>query len=482
MKKILLTKCRCCVLLLSMLVIFNGCSSDSDSDPELKVNTTSLTMSATGVATDDIVVSASETDWSVEVVTGKDWLSAYKNGNKVGLNAKENTTTDDRIGTIVISSTANSSLSATVQVTQEGTKAYIKVAGNPSFPGSFNGKSGIDYKEFVPIKSNVTWTISDIPDWLNVSPTSGDGDAQITIYPKSENESAEIRKASIKISGEGTTSTIEVTQDNGLSTVQVKPINLVTLYNQLGWELEEIGKVNKFQYLLATKSVYDNKTKKELLEDLLYNDPLKFSDGYMFFPSKDSYGNTIQPNTTYYICTLAYDEEDRRGDIVTSSVTTPKYQNADDDAWVSISDVRYNLASGFQFTATKEGYCETYHVIYGNLSSTTNYPAIAFVFEINYFLKNKKKHWFAENWDLEIVTNYPNSHTFSHNVDDLSFYPLISICTWGVFRNGKESSDAMLFRGDVSAESRVQLVKGNNEEPQNVIIKRSEEIAKRNRR
>lgn len=400
----------------------------------------------------------------------------------VTLTASANNTDKDRTCTLIFS-TSDGKANTTLSIVQKKPKAEILVNGLTStdliFEGLFNGKSGIDFKQTVNVTSNASWNAAGVPDWLNVSPTNGNGTISMSIYPTSENQSSDDRKATIVLSAAGTEpTTIVVIQRGGLPPVTVTPANLVALYNQIGWELEAKGNVNKFNSICVTEAVYNKKTDKELLEDLQTDEANKFSDNYIFFHAYDSYGNQIKQNTTYYICTVAYDEKDNRGPIVKTKITTPSYANADDDAWVSFSDIGYNVSLGFQFTATKEGYCNTYHVIYGNLPSSYNYNSVLYAFEINYFIKNKKKHWFAQNWDLEIVTDYPNSHTFTHYTSTLSQYPLVVGYAWGVFQNGTVSSDLRGFSGDISeSEARMKMTPRNSvENLKNMVVKQSEEV------
>ena len=230
-------------------------------------------------------------------------------------------------------------------------------ATNLEFEGSFYGKSGIDYKQTIYITSNVTWTVSGVPSWLSVSPSNGNGTMQMTIYPTSENASASSRSATITLSGDGAMARIEVTQSSNLSSVKVTPSNLVALYNQIGWDLKASGSVNTFHWMCVSEREMNRMTEKELLDALLKKESNKFVDDYMFFPSKDNSGNSITQNTTYYICTVAFDLDDKRGEVVKSKITTPAYKDADNDAWISFpNDDLYYTSSGFQFKAVKEGF------------------------------------------------------------------------------------------------------------------------------
>lgn len=472
------------VIMVSLLSIGLQSCSDSDKDeptPSFSVTgDTNVKLSADGTTVSaDITVNAVNTDWSASSNVG--WLHVNKSGQSVKVSADKNTSSESRHGVITIAATANpDKYYSTLNVTQDGEKSYVKVNGVEStslqFEGSFSGKSGVDYKQSVTITSNVTWNASDIPSWLSVSPTNGNGTVTMTLYPISENPSSSSRNATIRLVGNGANNaTIEVSQSGGLANVKVTPANTLALYNQIGWELETTGDVDKYQMIMVTEAVYKNKTEKELLADLQMDEAEKVAYNPVFFYTSDSYGNTIRENTTYYICTVAYDKNDNMGEIVKSRVTTPSYVDIDNDAWVNL-DGRYNLNYGyFEFTATKEAYCDSYHVLYGNLpSSMANYPVVFYVFQINYYIKNKTKHWFTSQYDMEVTTNYPNTHTFTHYTNTFSTRPIIRICAWGVFKNGSESSDATLLRGDVSASNAPRFVKVQTDDVRrNIVIDRS---------
>ena len=358
----------------------------------------------------------------------------------------------------------------------------IKVNGLEStslmFQGGFDGKSGIDYQQKVTIESNVEWSASGIPSWLSVSPTNGNGKIEMSIYPTSENNSSDPRKATIKLTGGNVSASIEVTQSDNLSTVKVTPSNLVALYNAIGWDLTASGAaVNKFHWLCISESEMNRLTDAELLNELLNQEALKYVDDYMFFPAYDSNRKEIKQNTTYYICTVAFDTNEKRGEVVKSKVTTPLFEDGDNDAWVSFNEVSYNSYS-FQFNAVKEGFCDVYHVIYGNMAAEELYSHVAFAFEINYFKKNGKKHWLADLWDLEIVTDYPNNHTFTHTTYTLSYYPLITIYARGVFKDGRESSDLRGGQWDISGNNIRALARTTSKTKEDIIIRRSVEEAR----
>lgn len=455
-------------------------------DPELNVaeNERSVELDANG-GQKNIVVTASDTDWSVDVTKGSEWLTAYKNGNKVTISAKENTGTSDRSGMLIVTATKDSELSIPIEVVQKGATAFITVNGSnnatPSpFPGLFgSGKSGVDYKEVIKVKSNVQWTMDGNEDWLYVSTTSGNGEVDLSIYPRSENNSDSDRKATITLSGSDVSATIKIVQNNGKPVCYVLPTNEVALYDRIGWDYNATSNVNKFQWILLSEREYNRMTDNELTEEISKEEELKFVDDYLSFVAYDSHDNRISQSSTYYLVTIAYDGDGKAGELKKTKIKTPAFLNVDNDAWVNFDNVACNFSQGFWFDAIKEGYCNTYHLIYG--IETENYNSVVYAFEINYYLKNKKKHWLAENWEMEIVTDYPNNHTFTYSTTLLSYIPICFAYGWGVFKDGSISSDLVGFQWDTSKEEARRLNVRNADEFKNVTYRRSVETERAKR-
>lgn len=349
-----------------------------------------------------------------------------------------------------------------------------------TFPGLFDGGKGIDYKQVFKIKSNVQWTLSGKEDWLNVSPTSGNGEVDLSIYPTKENDTDTPREATITLSGSGLSITIHIKQEAGKPTCYVLPANEVALYDCVAWEYNATSNVNEFQYIFLSEAEYSRMTDRELLEELKETESFKYADQYLSALAYDSHYNRITENSTYYFVSVAYDINGEEGALQKTKIKTPAYKNADDDAWVSFSNLSASLYQGFSFDVTKEGYCNSYHVIYGIGDEYYNRAVMAF--EINYYIKNEKKHWLADSWDMEIVTNYPNNHTFTYSTYYLTIYPICFAYGWGVFQNGTVSSDITGFDWDTSeSQSMANKVSRKKEEPKNVTLVHSIEVERAKR-
>lgn len=316
------------------------------------------------------------------------------------------------------------------------------------FAGLFGSKNGVDFKQTVAVTSNVSWNISGTPTWLSVSPSNGSGNIELSIYPKEENNTASQRSATLTVSGDGVSATIEIVQEPGKPVCTVTPQNEVALYNSICWEYTSNGDVYEFQWMLLKKSDCDRISERELLAEIAEQDLLKYSEGWLSSTGRDSHNNNIVDNTDYYLITLANDQNGNSGELHKTLIKTPAYKDGDADAYVSFSNFT-NSDYLFSFDVNKEGRCDNYHLIYGTLESGDYLYKPWAAFEIKYYLTHKKKHWLAENNDLEIVTNYPNNHTFSY-VSFMEYYPVCAAYGWGLFKDGSISSDMFGFCIDVS--------------------------------
>lgn len=245
-----------------------------------------------------------------------------------------------------------------------------------SFEGSFNGKSGIDFKQTVSVTSNVSWTVSGVPDWLSVSPTNGSGDLQLSIYPLNENSSPQTRTATITISGSGASATITVTQSAGLdANLSVSPNTIVVLSDGFAFDFNYGSSVKYYYVARYLPTELERKTDNEIITEMSSN------VGNRDTPS-DSYVTSWQnqtPLTDYIICTVGYDQNGKHGALTKTSIKTKKGTN---QALASISDVHYD-DTYWRWTTTVNGYVTKYYMWFitnTNLYNTTD-AAVAWFFD-----------------------------------------------------------------------------------------------------
>lgn len=461
------------VLLLSTAFVFSSC--DEPDPPTLSLSSSKLEFTALGGESSFTVTS--NTTWTINGAKSWCYVSITQgNGTKeVNVEVEKNATKEERSCNLTISS-KDGTLSQTIKIQQDAAETTLTVSPADI---TFNGESGL--KDEFTISTNGHWIISGKPEWLNV-PTSGDGDTKCKIETMSANDTDEERSAELQITADGKNASLRVTQKGLRVKCSIMPTNLVALYDEICFDLKATGNINTFKYLIHSERDLNRLTDKEIEAELAEVESDKFADDYIIFP--DSYYSEgsyyyLLPNTTYYICTIAYDVNGKPGALKKTPIKTLKYDDYDNDAFVSFSNEAYGTG-GFTFTCTKEGYCNSYHLIYGNLpASYKKFPRVLYAFEINYYITKRQKHWFAENWELKIETEYPNNHTFTYATSTLSQYPLLVAMAWGVFRDGSVSSDMTGFRYDISqdenAPNRDIRTKSNKPSHKGRMILRSED-------
>lgn len=146
---------------------------------------------------------------SANWVTLKD--AEGKNSGKVTIVAEANPSDKSRTATVVISHGGKSEY---VSITQEG------------YPSLKLSKNKVDfdatpsYGQTITITCNRKWYASSDKDWLTVSPTYYDGDGNLTLKATS-NPTMDKRYATVTVTYEGGTETIDVTQAAGEGTIDV---------------------------------------------------------------------------------------------------------------------------------------------------------------------------------------------------------------------------------------------------------------------
>ena len=192
MKKNYLWKWLAVMMVATLGIFITSCKDD---DPELSVSTTDITLKGTSDY-QKIAVTARHTDWVVEVLEGRDWITAGKTNNMVNVSVKENPNKDSRKGSVQISATEDAALYHIIYVTQEGGSTKLSVSPeNVSFSAS-GGEQNIQ------VTCNTEWSVRGGNDWLTVEKLN---QKAIALSVK-KNESSEKLETTIIVSTVGTSS------------------------------------------------------------------------------------------------------------------------------------------------------------------------------------------------------------------------------------------------------------------------------------
>lgn len=425
----------------------------------LSVSSNTFSLSAVG-GTVGLNIS-SNTKW---IITGlSDWckadMTSGDSNSNVNINVEANHDIEQRTCTFVIT-TKDGKVSQKVDICQSGVNLSLSVS-----PSSLSFMSSAKQTKNLIINATGKWIVTNIDnvDWLSFD-SEGEGNTTIEVATKTANESANVRTARLEISllsNKSISQTVSISQDPSYSDIAVKPANWVAVFDELyeayeiTWEYEAVEKkhrLNHFRYLLLPESDLNNWTPKEIRQALSEQELLKFSRNWLSTLVYDSNGNWLIGGTNYRFYSIGYDENDAEGDVYDETIRVPIRDDENDDAYITFSDISYGMNVGFSFNASLDGRAKKYHVIYGNNDEDINIGSI-YAFEMNYYLKYGKKHWYASNWELEIQTYYPNSHTFTYYTNTLPYYPVITAWGWGVFEDGTMSKSVTGFDYDLSNET-----------------------------
>lgn len=426
------------LMMLMMVFLFTAISCNEEPPSSLTVTPTSI-QAVAEKGTYSIEVTAN-TNWSI--TDSPAWIETSPNSGKgdgtIRVTVRENTSPDERTAYIAIA-TDDGSIEKNVTVSQRGKEINLSVDVT-----SINLSSAANSSQAINITCNASWSISGVPDWLQTSSLSGNGNSSIVITTRSANESANVRSATIVVTSEGQTQTVTVQQEAALAACKAVPSNITTLYYAVVFGLEHTSEVALTKMLLLSDYDFKHKTEAEIITAIEKEESEIPED-------ETIYTRGVNEKTKYHILTLSYDKKGNRGELVDVMFESPAFLSGTDDAWCSFDEASYDNSS-FWFSVIKKGRCTTYDLIYGAnvLPSLLSGPLMAY--EINYYINNKKKNWLSNNWELQIEINYPNDHTFSCFYSTMYQYGGLIATAWGVFSDGTRSSDINTISTDTYAD------------------------------
>lgn len=156
----------------------------------------------------------SETDW--KAISSADWIEVTPSEGQSGeisvsIEVTPNTSISSRSGFITISTGGN----PRCQISVEQKGVYIEADSEMNF-------SAVRQTSSLSIKSNTDWTITEKPEWISLSKTSGSGNASVEVTCE-ENPNSTDRSGRIVITGPGLSlsCTVNIRQ-------QAKSLNLGT--------------------------------------------------------------------------------------------------------------------------------------------------------------------------------------------------------------------------------------------------------------
>lgn len=174
----------------------------------ISVQPTSVTLQKASGSQASITISANQ-GWSISGTPA--WATLSKssgtgNDTVTITAASENTSTDERSATLTI--TGSQSGSATVSLKQNATEVVWSVS-----PESISIEADDTSDHALTVTSNTSWTITEYPDWVQVSKSSGIGNDTVNVKAKSEYTGDTQRSGTITFkNAKGSTLNVTITQ------------------------------------------------------------------------------------------------------------------------------------------------------------------------------------------------------------------------------------------------------------------------------
>lgn len=168
-----------------------------------------------------------------DIYLGQDYIPTLFNGQSINKNKiltiPQNTDADAWY--IVIVADANKTVTESDETNNENHFA-ITVQGILNIsPQNVTLAKEINSSFSATLISNVDWTITGIPSWLSVSPSSGNGNSTVILKALTVNNSTEAKNATLLVSGRGISKEINVAQQGESPSIIATPSSL-----SLGYE------------------------------------------------------------------------------------------------------------------------------------------------------------------------------------------------------------------------------------------------------
>lgn len=242
----------------------------------------------------------------------------------------------------------------------EQPKPFLLVNGVESTSLSFGPNSGVTYKQTVKISSNVRWTMTGVPEWLSVSPTNGNGEISVEIYPKTNNNVDDgTRTAELVLVSSEASAKIEVTQESDLDPdAYVTPQNIITLYNGIAFDYVFGKNVSYYYRGYMDKKDVASMTDSEVIAVLEQN--------FARFTKNDNEVASfsgLDEGVTYMVYTVGYNKDGKRGKLTKTEIKTKTLQNNEPMAWI---DDPTTDGSYWYWAIEKSATCNSYYMLTTN--------------------------------------------------------------------------------------------------------------------
>ena len=407
-----------------MSAALNSCGKDDEPvSPTLSVDETSVSFNSNGGTTSIGV--QSNTSWSVS--GGDNWLSVSKSTNSITLTTQKNESTEEKSTSITVR-TDDGSLSQAIRVTVAGAEQILELSG---LDAPFSSQAGsLQTAQELTIKCNTKWEISTNASWVIVDSRNGSGDKVVKVWMESENNTTEVRNATLTVTTGSKSESKRISQEAGIDgNLYIKPNETVILSNGFACDWSYGNNVMFYYSRIFESSEIDRKTDAEIIALMSSNTADRDTPGDDWITSWNLY-----PQTTYILCTVGYDKNGNNGALTRYEITTKSGVN---QAFVAISDVWYDDTT-WNWSTTMNGFVTRYYqwfITLSGLHSSTD-AAVA---------------WFFQREMKQNPDDFPpivNSTSWGRSRNNGTIFDL---ATWAIDANGNFSGLIDRFVGQVNS-------------------------------
>lgn len=284
------------------------------------------------------------------------------------------------------------------------------------------------------ISCNSNWTITEVPEWLNLSATSGSGDGSITVTALSSNNDDVVRTASIVVTSGDVAQQVSINQLAafvGNCSVDFKDI--LTMASSIAFQYEIQPDVAYFYagYLDVSAAGWtDEKIVNALTDDEQFDPKNSDTSGLQGFSGMYS-------DTEYYLCAVAFNEKGEQGKLTKTKIKTKEYRN--DVPRVFITNTQYDN-NNWYWDTQMNAYTSRYFMI-----SADGFTA----FGLGYFYSEAEIAWVIKE-DIENNQQTPKANSSSWVRERTAGADDVFIATWGTDINNNYSPRLEMFYSDVS--------------------------------
>ncbi|MBR1879687.1 MAG: BACON domain-containing protein [Prevotella sp.] len=187
--------------------------------------------------------------------------------------------------------------------------------------------SSMSMAQELVITCNSSWGISSKPDWIDMTPQTGSGNATVKVWPNQENSGSELSGEIVITAGDKRVTKI-VTQRSMYGTAKTTPTNVLVMCYGVAMDFSCTNDVAYYDYQIMLSSELTKYSDKELVSYMKTSSITeRKTPADQWIVSTTSLSTTQTTGVNYTIVTVSYDSNGKLGQIVKYPFTTKPLNN-----------------------------------------------------------------------------------------------------------------------------------------------------------